>query len=53
MDLVDMCEEKEALDRRVKMQRNIIQQVKLEIVGEKMQHIILHEETHPVDQLDK
>jgi hypothetical protein len=36
MDLVDLCEELEALERRVKMQRHIIQQVKLEIDGEKM-----------------
>jgi hypothetical protein len=53
MDLVDLCEELEALERRVKMQRHLIQQVKLEIDGEKMQQSILQEEIHPVDQLDK
>jgi hypothetical protein len=53
MDLVDLCEELEALERRVKMQRHLIQQVKLEIDGEKMQQSILQEESQPVDQLDK
>jgi hypothetical protein len=35
MDLVDLCEEMEALERRVKMKKHLIQQVKLEIDGEK------------------
>jgi hypothetical protein len=33
MDLVDLCEELKALERRVKMQNHLIQQVKLEIDG--------------------
>jgi hypothetical protein len=37
MDLVDMCEELEALERRVKIKSHIIQQVKLEIDGENIQ----------------
>ena len=41
MDLVDLCEEMEALERRVNIQRHLIQQVKLEIDGEKMQQRIL------------
>jgi hypothetical protein len=41
MDLVDLCEEMEALERRVKMQKHLIQQVKLEIDGEKRQQSIL------------
>jgi hypothetical protein len=41
MDLVDLCEEMEALERRVNIQRHLIQQVKLEIDGEKMQQSIL------------
>jgi hypothetical protein len=44
MDLVNLCEELEALERRVNMQRNLIQQVKLEIDGEKMQQSRLQEE---------
>jgi len=35
MDLVHLCEEMESLERRVKMKKHIIQQVKLEINGEK------------------
>jgi hypothetical protein len=53
MDLVDLCEELEALERRVEMQSHLIQQVKLEIDGEKMQQIILQEKIRPMDQLDK
>jgi hypothetical protein len=53
MDLVDLCEELEALERRVNMQRHLIQQIKLEIYGEKMQQSILQGESQPVDQLDK
>jgi hypothetical protein len=34
MDLVDLCEEMEALERRVRMKIHFIQQVKLEIDGE-------------------
>jgi hypothetical protein len=41
MDLVDLREELEALERRVNMKRHLIQQVKLEIDGEKMQQSIL------------
>ena len=41
MNLVDLSEEMEALERRVKMQKHIIQQVKLEIDGEKRQQSIL------------
>jgi len=41
MDLVDLCEEMEALERSVKMQKHLIQQVKLEIDGEKRQQSIL------------
>jgi hypothetical protein len=37
MDFADLCEELEALERRVNMKRHLIQQVKLEIDGEKMQ----------------
>jgi hypothetical protein len=49
MDLVDLCEEMEALERGVKMLKNLIQQVKLEIDGEKRQQSILQGENHPVD----
>jgi hypothetical protein len=48
MDLVDLCEEMEALERSVKMQKHLIQQVKLEIDGEKRQQSILQGENHPV-----
>ena len=41
MDLVDLCEEMEALKRSIKMQTHLIQQVKLEIDGEKRQQSIL------------
>ena len=41
MDLVYLCEEMEALERSVKMQKHLIQQVKLEIDGEKRQQSIL------------
>ena len=37
MDPFYLCEELEALERRVKMQSHLIQQVKLEIDGDKMQ----------------
>jgi len=37
MDLVDLFEALKALERRVKMKKHLIQQVKLEIVGEKRQ----------------
>jgi hypothetical protein len=37
IDLVDLCEEMEALERRVKMKKHLIRQVRLEIYGEKMQ----------------
>jgi hypothetical protein len=37
MDLVDLCEGLEALERRVKMKNHLIQQVKLEIDGENIQ----------------
>jgi hypothetical protein len=53
MDLVDLCEEMEALKRSVKMQKHLIQQVKLEIDGEKRQQSILQGKNHPVHQLDK
>jgi hypothetical protein len=53
MDLVDLCEEMEALERRVKMQKHLIQQVKLEIDGEKRKQSILQGENQPMDQLDK
>ena len=53
MDLVDLCEEMEALERSVKMQKHLIQQVKLEIDGEKRQQSILQGENQPVYQLDK
>jgi hypothetical protein len=49
MDLVDLCEEMEALERCIKMQKHLIQQVKLEIDGEKRQQSILQGEKHPVD----
>jgi hypothetical protein len=49
IDLVDPCEEMEALERSVKMQKHLIQQVKLEIDGEKRQQSILQGEKHPVD----
>jgi hypothetical protein len=48
MDLVDLCEEMEALKRSVKMQKHLIQQVKLEIDGEKRQQSILQGKNHPV-----
>ena len=48
MDLVDLCEEMEALERSVKMQKHLIQQVKLEIDGEKRQQSILQGANHPV-----
>jgi hypothetical protein len=38
MDFVDLCEELEALERRVKMQSHLIQQVKLEVDEREMQH---------------
>ena len=41
MDLVDLCEEMEFLERSVKMQKHLIQQVKLEIDGEKRKQSIL------------
>jgi hypothetical protein len=41
MDLFDLCEEMEALERRVKVKNHLIQQVKLEIDGEKRKQIIL------------
>jgi hypothetical protein len=41
MDLVDVCEEIEALEKRVMMKRHIIQQVEFSIDGEKMQQSIL------------
>jgi hypothetical protein len=53
MDLVDLCEEMEALERRVKMQKHLIQQVKLEIDGEKRKPSILQGENDQMDQLDK
>jgi hypothetical protein len=53
MDLVDLCEDMEALEKRVKMQRHLIEKVKLEIYGEKMKQSILQEESHPVDHLEK
>jgi hypothetical protein len=53
MDFVDLCEELEALERRVKMQSQLIQQVKLEIDGKKMQHNEMKEKSQPMDQLDK
>jgi hypothetical protein len=53
MDLVDLCEEMEALGKIIITQRGLIQQVKLEIDGEKMQQSRLQEESQPVDQLDK
>jgi hypothetical protein len=49
MDLVDLCEEMEALEREVKMKKHLIQQVNLEIDGEKRKQSILQEENHPVD----
>jgi hypothetical protein len=49
MDVVDLCEEMEALERSVKMQKHLIKQVKLEINGEKRQQSILKGEKHPVD----
>jgi hypothetical protein len=49
MDLVDLCEEMEALERSVKMKKHLIQQVKLEIDGEKRQQSILQGENHLVD----
>jgi hypothetical protein len=53
MDLVDLCEEMEALERRVKIKKHLIQQVKLEIVEEKRKQRILQRENHPMDQLEK
>jgi hypothetical protein len=53
MDFVDLCEELEALERRVKMQSQLIQQVKLEIDGKEMQQNEMKEKSQPVDQLDK
>ena len=49
MDLVDLCEEMEALERSVKIQKHLIQQVRLEIDGEKRKQSILQGENHPVD----
>jgi hypothetical protein len=49
MDLVDLCEELEALERRVKIQKHLIQQVKLEIDGEKRKQSILQGENQSVD----
>ena len=49
MDLVDLCEEMEALKRSVKMQKHLIQQVKLEIDAEKRQQSLLQGEKHLVD----
>jgi hypothetical protein len=49
MDLLDLCEEMEAFERSIKIQNHLIQQVKLEIDGEKRQHSILQGENHPVD----
>jgi hypothetical protein len=53
IDLVDLCEEMEALERRVKMQKHLIQQVRLEIYGEKMQQNILQKEIQPAEELDE
>jgi hypothetical protein len=53
MDLVDLCEELEALERRVKMQKHLIELVKLEIDGEKSQQSILQGENQPIGQLDR
>jgi hypothetical protein len=53
MDLVDLCEEMEAMERRVKMKKHLIQQVKVEIDGEKRKQIILQGGNQPMDQLDK
>jgi hypothetical protein len=49
MDLVDLCEQMEFLERSVEMQKHLIQQVKLEIDGEKRQQSILQGEKHLVD----
>jgi len=49
MDLVDLCENMEALERSIKMQKHLIQQVKLEIDAEKRQQSLLQGEKHPVD----
>jgi hypothetical protein len=43
----------EALERRVKMKNHLIQQVKLEIDGEKRKQSILQGGNQPMDQLDK
>jgi hypothetical protein len=53
MDFSDLCEELEALERRVKMQSHLIQQVRLEIDGKEMQQNEMKEKSQPVDQLDK
>jgi hypothetical protein len=53
IDLVDLCEEMEALERRVKMQKHLIQQVRLEIYGEKMQPNILQKDNQPTKELDE
>jgi hypothetical protein len=44
MDLFYLCEELEALERRVNMQRHLIQQIKLEIDEEKRQQSIMQGE---------
>jgi hypothetical protein len=53
MDFDDLCEEMEALEGRVKMQSQLIQQVKLEIDGKEIQHNEMKEKNQPVEQLDK
>jgi hypothetical protein len=47
---LDLCEEMEALERRVKMQSQLIQQVRLEV---EMQQNEMKEKSQPLDQLEE
>jgi hypothetical protein len=53
MDLVDLCEELEALGERVITQSQHIQQVKLEIDEEEMQSSRLQKRSQPSRPLDE
>jgi uncharacterized FlaG/YvyC family protein len=53
MYFVDLCEELEALERRVNMQSHLIQQVGLEVDEKEMQQNEMKEKSQLRDQLEK
>jgi hypothetical protein len=53
MDFANLCEEFEALERRVNVQRRHIQQVRLEVDEREMQQSGMKEKNQPLDQLEE